>query len=119
MRKHVNYSIKNILPIASFTVGKLVAKFTETGSVHDLPRQGHMARSTSSKRRNQIRCVILEAEENPHHSTRQLALNHNVDHSFVVKLFKKEKKREKRREKNHPFKFKDNPRSRPPHGAKN
>jgi hypothetical protein len=27
-------------PIATFTVGKLVAKFTETGSVHDLPRQG-------------------------------------------------------------------------------
>jgi hypothetical protein len=38
-----------------------------------------------------ITSVILEAEENPHHSTRQLALNHNMNHSFVVKLFKKEK----------------------------
>ena len=27
-------------PIARSTVSKLVAKFTETGSVHDLPRQG-------------------------------------------------------------------------------
>ncbi|CAH1378921.1 unnamed protein product [Tenebrio molitor] len=43
MRKHVNYSTKNILIdrlLQHFTVGKLVAKFTETGSAHDLPRQG-------------------------------------------------------------------------------
>ncbi|KAK4874349.1 hypothetical protein RN001_013709 [Aquatica leii] len=35
--------------------------------------------------------VLLEAEENPHHSTKQLALNNNVDYYFVMKLFKKEK----------------------------
>jgi hypothetical protein len=35
--------------------------------------------------------VLVAAEENPLHSVRQLALNNNVDHSFVVKLFKKEK----------------------------
>jgi hypothetical protein len=35
--------------------------------------------------------VLVAAEENPFHSIRQLALNNNVDHSFVVKLFKKEK----------------------------
>jgi hypothetical protein len=35
--------------------------------------------------------MLLEAEENPNNSTRQLALNNNVDHSFIVKLFKKEK----------------------------
>jgi hypothetical protein len=43
MRKDVNYSTKNILIdrlIARSTVSKLVAKFTEAESVHDLPRQG-------------------------------------------------------------------------------
>jgi hypothetical protein len=35
--------------------------------------------------------VLLEAEENPNNSTMQLALNNNVDHSFIEKLFKKEK----------------------------
>lgn len=73
-------------PIARSTVSKLVAKFTETGSVKDLPRQGR-PRISEEVRLN----VLLEAEENPHHSSRQLALNNNVDQSFVVKLFRKEK----------------------------
>lgn len=73
-------------PIVRSTVSKLVAKFTETGSVRDLPRQGR-PRVNDETRLN----VLLEAEENPQNSTRQLALNNNVDHSFVVKFFKKEK----------------------------
>lgn len=73
-------------PIARSTVSKVVAKFVETGSVNDLPRQGRPRVSEEVKLN-----VVLEAEENPHISTRQLALNNNLHHSSVVKLFKTEK----------------------------
>jgi hypothetical protein len=73
-------------PIARSTVSRIVSKFFETGSVKDLPRQGRPQINEDTKLQ-----ILLEAEENPHISTRQLALNNNIDHSYVVKLFKKEK----------------------------
>ena len=81
-----NQEHANRPPIARSTVSRIVAKFSETGSVRDLPRQGHLPISDETKLN-----VLLETEENPHTSTKQIALNTNIDHSFVVKLFKKEK----------------------------
>jgi hypothetical protein len=78
----VNYSTKNIL-IYRLLHCKLVAKFSETGYVQDLPPQGR-PRVNDETRLD----VLLKGEENPHHSTRHLVLNNNVDHSFVVKLLR-------------------------------
>lgn len=73
-------------PISRSTVSRIVSKFTETGSVKDLPRQGR-PKIPDDKKLN----VLLEVEDNPHTSTRQIALNHDIDHSSVVKLLSKEK----------------------------
>lgn len=73
-------------PISRSTVSRVVTKFIETGSVKDLPRQGR------PQVNEEIRLnMLLEVTANPHISTRQIALNNDADHSFVVKLLKKEK----------------------------
>lgn len=74
------------LPITRSTVSKLFAKFSAFGSVKDLPRQGRPQIDEEIKLN-----VLLEAQENFHISTRQLALNHNIDQSSVVNILKKGK----------------------------
>lgn len=72
--------------ISTSTVSRLVAKYDESGSVADLPRSGRPSTSNETKLN-----ILLEIEENHHLSTRQLALNHNVSQTSVVRLLKKEK----------------------------
>ncbi|KAJ8923898.1 hypothetical protein NQ315_006674 [Exocentrus adspersus] len=73
-------------PIARSTVSRLVSKYFATGTVKEVQRGGRTHVSEEMKLN-----VLLEVEENPHCSTRQIGLNNNIDHSTVVKLLKKEK----------------------------
>ncbi|KAJ8916913.1 hypothetical protein NQ315_013383 [Exocentrus adspersus] len=71
---------------ARSTVNRLVSKYLETETVKDVKRVGRPEISEETKLN-----VLLEFQENPHCSTRQLGRNNNIDNSTVVKLFKREK----------------------------
>ncbi|KAJ8911577.1 hypothetical protein NQ315_008920 [Exocentrus adspersus] len=67
-------------------VSRLVSKYFATGTVKDVQRGGrtHVSEETNLN-------VLLEVQENPHCSTRQIGLNKNIDHSTIVKLLRKKK----------------------------
>ncbi|KAF2890189.1 hypothetical protein ILUMI_15984 [Ignelater luminosus] len=63
---------------------------TEHERIEILVMVGYADRLRRSGRETKLN-ILLEAEENPLGSTRQLLLNNDTDHSTAVKLFKHEK----------------------------
>jgi Transposase. len=73
-------------PITQSTVSRVLARFEETGSVKDAPRAGR-PRVDDETRLN----ILVELQDNPHSSTRSIALNNDISHVTVVNFLKKEK----------------------------
>lgn len=74
-------------PITRSIVSRIETKLRETGNVNDKPKSGR------PKVMNEERClqVLLEVEENPNISSRQLSANHNVEQRTILRVLNKEK----------------------------
>lgn len=73
-------------PIAQSTVSKIEKKFRETGHVRDLPKGSRKPVAENTKLD-----VLLAFQEDPHTSSRQVALDNNIHHATVLATLKKEK----------------------------
>lgn len=73
-------------PITQSCVSKVLRKFEENGHVRDRPRSGRPAINNDERLD-----ILLEAEENCHSSTRQIATNNNISQFSVWKTLKKAK----------------------------
>lgn len=81
-----NNKYPNREPISQSTVSKIEKKFRETGHVKDLPK-GSKKQIPDDKKLD----VLLAFHDNPHTSSRQVALHNDIDHSTVLRTLKKEK----------------------------
>lgn len=73
--------------ITRTTVTKIYRKFRDVGHVKDLQRSGRPKVTTEDK----VLDVLLTINENPHSSTRQLALDNNISQGTVLNILHKEK----------------------------
>lgn len=83
-----NQTHPNRPTITQSCVSKLVNKFNETGSVKDRPRSGRPKIAAGGEKALDI---LIDVHDNPNRSLRQIALDHNVSHQSVKKVFKSEK----------------------------
>lgn len=81
-----NNKYPNRETISQSTVSKIEKKFRETGHVRDLPKG-----SRKPVPENKKLDVLLAFEENPHTSSRQVALDNDLGHSTILRTLKKEK----------------------------
>lgn len=81
-----NNKYPNREPISQSTVSKIENKFREMGHVKDLPKGSRKPVSE-----NKQLDVLLAFQDNPHTSSRQVALDNDMDHSTVLRKLKKEK----------------------------
>lgn len=82
-------------PIALTTVQNTVNKFNDVGNIRDLPRLGRPSSATNEEKSLD---VLLSFTENPHHSIRRAAQEHDIGRSSVHKILN--------RAEFHPFKVK-------------
>lgn len=81
-----NNKYPNRVPVSQSTVSKIEKKFRETGHVRDLPKGSRKPVPEHTEVD-----IMLAFEEDPHTSSRQVALDNNVDHVTVLRTLKKEK----------------------------
>ncbi|KAJ4445003.1 hypothetical protein ANN_06802 [Periplaneta americana] len=83
-------------PIPHTAATRIVRKFTETGSIKDLPRSGCPKSVTDD---NTSLDILLRMQENPkvYRTTINLALESNISQSSVMKILKSAKQ--------HPYKI--------------
>lgn len=75
-------------PITQSVVSKTLKRFRETGNVKDLVKTGPQRSATNEDKKLD---VLIEIEENPNISTRQLSLNHAVSKGSIQKILHSEK----------------------------
>lgn len=86
VRNLFNAKYPNREPVSQSAISKIEKKFRETGHVKDLPKSGRKSIPEAKKLD-----VVLAFQENPHTSSRQVALDNNLHQSTVVRVLKKEK----------------------------
>lgn len=75
-------------PISQSTVSKIEKKFRDHGTVKNLPKTG---RPVTVLTEDVQLDILLEIEDNPHSTSRNIALDYNLSHTSVLKLLKMEK----------------------------
>lgn len=75
-------------PISQSTVSKIESKFRETGDVKDIPKPGRPNVSEDQKLN-----ILLSMEDNPHNTSRLVALENEVSQTTVLRIMRKEKYR--------------------------
>lgn len=73
--------------VSQSTVSKIEKKFRETGHVKNIEKPGRNVQFTDEKKLD----VLLEIEENPHKTTRELAADNDVSKSSILRVLHKEK----------------------------
>lgn len=74
--------------LSQSTVSRIENKFREHGTVQDLPKTG---RPVTTLTEDMQLNILLEFEDNPHSTSRNIALEHNLSHTSVLKLLKMQK----------------------------
>jgi len=83
-----NQRYPNRVAITQSCVSKLVKKYNETGTVKDRRRSGRPKAATGG---DVGLNVLIDLQDNPKQSLRQLSLNHHVSFQSVLNLLKREK----------------------------
>lgn len=83
-----NEKYPNRIPITQSTVSKIFKKFNATGSVKAAPKSGRPKTQTEG---DKALNVLLSVQENPHLSTRVIALINDTSHMSVDRILLKEK----------------------------
>lgn len=75
-------------PISRGTVSKTIRRFDDIGSVRNRPLAGRPSTATNEEKSLD---VLQSSVENPHETLRSAALQHDIHHTSVLKIVKRNK----------------------------